>query len=141
MGTHDSDHPLYSPVTLGHLELNNRIIMAPLTRIRANTDGTPTEMMREYYAQRADFGMIITEGTWPIQEGRTWGQQPGIETDAHVNAWREITEAVHERGGKIIMQIMHGGRISHPELTGTGRTVAPQRHRCPGSHPYLLGQG
>lgn len=126
-----TDHPLYSPVTLGNVELKNRIVMAPLTRIRANTDGTPTEMMREYYAQRADFGMIITEGTWPIREGRTWGQQPGIETAEHVTAWRGITDAVHERGGRIIMQIMHGGRISHPELTGTGRTVAPSAIAAP----------
>lgn len=139
MGNHDTDHPLYSPVALGTVELGNRVVMAPLTRIRANTDGTPTEMMKEYYAQRAEFGMIITEGTWPIREGRTWGQQPGIETADHVNAWREITDAVHERGGKIIMQIMHGGRISHPELTGTGRTIAPSAIAAP--DPIRISSG
>lgn len=131
MRTHDASHPLYSPVELGELQLNNRLVMAPLTRIRAKTDGTPNELMREYYSQRASFGMIITEGTWPIQEGRTWGRQPGIATDAHIAGWRKITDAVHERGGRIVMQIMHGGRISHPELTGTGRTVAPSAVTAP----------
>ena len=139
MSNHDTTHPLYSPVELGGATLANRIVMAPLTRIRAETDGTPNAMMKEYYAQRADFGLILTEGTWPIQEGRTWGRQPGIETDAHVTAWREITAAVHERGGKIIMQIMHGGRISHPEMTGTGRTVAPSAVVAP--DPIRISSG
>lgn len=124
-------HPLYSPVELGKSELKNRIVMAPLTRIRGEFDGTPNAMMKDYYAQRADFGMIITEGTWPIQEGRTWDRQPGIQTQAHIDAWREITDAVHDRDGKIIMQVMHGGRISHPEHTGTGRTVAPSAVAAP----------
>lgn len=131
MSAHENTHPLYSPVELGELQLKNRLAMAPLTRIRAETDGTPNELMREYYSQRASFGMIITEGTWPIQEGRTWGRQPGIETDAHIAGWRKITDAVHERGGRIVMQVMHGGRISHPELTGTGRTVAPSAVTAP----------
>ncbi len=139
MSDHDAAHLLFSPVELGELRLSNRLAMAPLTRIRAETDGTPNELMKEYYAQRASFGMIITEGTWPIQEGRTWGRQPGIETEAHVAAWREITDEVHARGGRIVMQIMHGGRISHPELSGTGRTVAPSA--IAGPDPIRISTG
>lgn len=139
MSNQITTHPLYAPVAFGSHELKNRIVMAPLTRIRAETDGTPNAMMRDYYAQRADFGMIITEGTWPIQEGRTWGRQPGIQTQEHINAWREITDEVHERGGKIIMQVMHGGRISHPEHTGTGRTVAPSALVAP--DPIRISSG
>lgn len=131
MTDHDTAHPLYAPTDLGDLHLSNRLAMAPLTRIRAETDGTPNAMMKEYYAQRASFGLIITEGTWPVQEGRTWGRQPGIETEEHVAAWRTITDAVHQRGGRIIMQVMHGGRISHPEHTGTGRIVAPSAIASP----------
>ena len=139
MNDHDPTHPLYSPVELGQLQLSNRLAMAPLTRIRAETDGTPNELMEEYYSQRASFGLIITEGTWPVREGRTWGRQPGIETQAHVAGWRKITDAVHERGGRIIMQIMHGGRISHPEITGTGRTVAPSA--LAGPDPIRISTG
>ena len=139
MSDHDTAHPLFSPAELGRLELSNRVVMAPLTRIRAEADGTPTELMKEYYAQRASFGMIITEGTWPVQEGRTWGRQPGIETGRHVAAWREITDEVHARGGRIVMQVMHGGRISHPELSGTGRIVAPSAIASP--NPIRISSG
>ncbi len=139
MSNLESEHPLYTPVDLGKLQLSNRVVMAPLTRIRAETDGTSNEMMKKYYAQRASFGMIITEGTWPIREGRTWGRQPGIETAEHVAGWREITDAVHDRGGRIAMQIMHGGRISHPELSGTGRIVAPSAIASP--NPIRISSG
>lgn len=139
MNDPEAAHPLFAPVELGELRLNNRLAMAPLTRIRAESDGTPNELMRKYYAQRSSFGMIITEGTWPVQEGRTWGRQPGIETERHIAAWREITEAVHARGGRIVMQIMHGGRISHPELSGTGRIVAPSA--LPSPNPIRISTG
>lgn len=139
MTDHETAHPLYAPTDFGELQLGNRLAMAPLTRIRARTDGTPNEMMKEYYSQRASFGLIITEGTWPVQEGRTWGRQPGIETEEHVTAWREITDAVHRRGGRIIMQVMHGGRISHPEHTGTHRIVAPSA--IPSPDPIRVSTG
>ncbi|AGF72026.1 alkene reductase [Corynebacterium halotolerans] len=139
MNAHDAAHPLFSPAELGELRLSNRLAMAPLTRIRAQTNGTPNDLMKEYYAQRSSFGLIITEGTWPIQEGRTWGRQPGIETEEHVDAWREITDEVHDRGGRIVMQIMHGGRISHPELSGTGRIVAPSAIASP--NPIRISTG
>ncbi|RNE48685.1 alkene reductase [Corynebacterium alimapuense] len=139
MSEHKSVPALFAPAQLGELELSNRLVMAPLTRIRAETDGTPNELMKEYYAQRASFGLIITEGTWPIQEGRTWDTQPGIATQQHIDGWREITDEVHARGGKMVMQIMHGGRISHPELSGTGRIVAPSA--IPSPNPIRISTG
>ncbi|OSM43568.1 alkene reductase [Nesterenkonia sp. PF2B19] len=123
---------LLSPLTLGALELRHRLVMAPLTRLRADEDGVPTDLQVEHYAQRASLGMIITEGTWPVREGRTWVGQPGIETQAHIDGWRKVTDAVHEAGGTIVLQIMHGGRISHPLLSGTGRVVAPSAIAAPG---------
>lgn len=129
---------MFAPTRLGRLELPNRLVMAPLTRLRATADGMPTPLMAEYYAQRASMGLIITEGTWPTREGRTWIGQPGIETAAQVTGWRAVTDAVHDAGGRIAMQLMHGGRVSHPLLTGTDRIVAPSprpgpnRIRVPG---------
>lgn len=121
--------PLFTPVRFGAVQAANRVIMAPLTRLRAEQDGTPNDLMVEYYRQRADTGMIVTEGTWPVREGRTWYGQPGIETAEHVAGWRRVTDAVHAEGGTIALQIMHGGRISHPEITGTGRVVGASRWR------------
>lgn len=137
--TYPDLHPLFTPVDLGELRLGNRVAMAPLTRLRAAADGTPNRLMKEYYAQRASFGLIIAEGTWPVQEGKTWIGQPGIANEEHIAAWREITDAVHERGGKIIMQVMHGGRVSHGEITGTGRVVAPSALATP--TPQYLPSG
>ncbi|MDR4534456.1 alkene reductase [Glutamicibacter endophyticus] len=105
--------------------------MAPLTRLRADERGVPTDIMVEHYAQRASLGLIVTEGTWPTIEGRTWIGQPGIEAEEHVAGWRRVSDAVHAAGGRIFMQIMHGGRISHELLTGTGRIVAPSALAAP----------
>lgn len=116
---------LFSELSLGALELRSRVVMAPLTRIRADEDGVPTDIMVQHYAQRASMGLIVAEGTWPIREGRSWVGQPGIETDAHVVGWKRVTDAVHAAGGTIVLQIMHGGRMSHPLISGTGRIVAP----------------
>ncbi len=77
-------------------------------------------------------GLITTEGTWPVGEGRTWIGQPGIETQQHIEGWRRVTEAVHAEGGRIIMQIMHGGRIGHPSISATGRVTAPSSIAAPG---------
>ncbi|MHA2787623.1 alkene reductase [Corynebacterium sp. S7] len=122
---------MFTPTTFGALELPNRLVMAPLTRLRAGDDGVPGELMAQYYAQRASMGLIITEGTWPVIEGRTWTGQPGIETAQQVAGWRVVADAVHAAGGRIAMQIMHGGRVSHPLLTGTGRIVAPSAKAGP----------
>jgi N-ethylmaleimide reductase len=123
---------LFTPATLGALELRNRLVMAPLTRIRAGEDGVPGDLLVEHYRQRASMGLIVTEGTWPVREGRTWIGQPGIETAEQIAGWRRVADAVHAEGGTIVMQIMHGGRISHPLISQTGRTVAPSAIAAPG---------
>ncbi|TQL04156.1 alkene reductase [Cellulomonas sp. SLBN-39] len=116
---------LFSPVQLGELTLPNRVVMAPLTRKRSGDAGIPGDIVVDYYAQRAGTGLIVTEGTFTSHEGRAFDGQPGIVTDDQVTAWRRVTDAVHARGGLIAMQIMHGGRVSHPDITGTDRIVAP----------------
>lgn len=116
---------LFTPVQLGELRLSNRLTMAPLTRMRAGDDGVPGPLIVEHYTQRASLGLIVTEGTYPIQESKAFVRQPGIETEAQVEGWRRVTDSVHAAGGTIVMQLMHGGRVSHPEITGTERIVAP----------------
>ncbi|WP_223722606.1 alkene reductase [Microbacterium sp. cx-55] len=123
---------IFEPLTLGRTRLANRVAMAPLTRLRAGEDGVPGDLLVEHYQQRAGLGLIITEGTYPVREGRTWIGQPGIETDAQVAGWKRVTDAVHAAGGRIALQIMHGGRISHPEITGTGRVVSASALAAPG---------
>ncbi|PWC06514.1 alkene reductase [Mycetocola zhujimingii] len=116
---------LFSPVSLGDLHLANRIVMAPLTRVRSGEDGVPGDLVVEHYAQRATLGLIISEGVYISEESRAFWGQPGIVTDAQVAAWRKVTDAVHAEGGRIVMQLMHGGRVSHTAITRTDRIVAP----------------
>ena len=123
---------LFTPVRLGALDLPNRLVMAPLTRLRAGDRGVPNDLMAEYYRQRAAMGLIVTEGTWPVLAGRTWLGQPGIETPEQVRGWARIADAVHAAGGRIAMQVMHGGRVSHPDVTGTGRIVSASATAAPG---------
>ena len=115
---------LFSPYLLGNLELTNRLVMAPLTRNRAGAGEAPTELAAQYYAQRASAGLIITEGTQPSAIGQAYPHTPGLHTDAQVAGWKLVADAVHARGGKIVVQLMHAGRISHEAITGT-RPVAP----------------
>jgi N-ethylmaleimide reductase len=118
--------PLFTPTTLGSLELPNRLVMAPMTRNRAGADGVPTESMTTYYAQRATAGLIVTEGTQPSPAGQGYPFTPGSHTPEQAAGWRRVTDAVHERGGRIVLQIMHAGRISHPSLQPEGALpVAP----------------
>src|SRR5689334_24863393 len=91
--------------------------MAPMTRSRAQYDGTPGELAAEYYAQRAGVGLIVTEGTQPSDDGQGYLSTPGIYTDAHVTGWTATTDAVHARGGHLFIQLMHAGRMSHPDNT------------------------
>lgn len=116
---------LFSPAQLGALSLSNRLVMAPLTRVRAEADGTPTALIAEHYAQRASLGLIVTEGTFTSYEGKGFAGQPGIVTDEHELGWARIADAVHAEGGLIAMQLMHAGRVSHTEMSGAARTVAP----------------
>ncbi|RRD05151.1 alkene reductase [Arachnia propionica] len=113
-----------TPTRLGAVELSNRLVMAPLTRLRCGEQGIPDDVVVEYYRQRASTGMIVTEGTWPVPEGRSWIGQPGIATEEQAAGWARVAEAVHAAGGRIAMQVMHGGRLSHPEITGSGRVVS-----------------
>lgn len=107
---------LNSPLTLGALELKNRVIMAPLTRNRATADRVPTPMMVEYYAQRASAGLIISEATVISEEANGYLNTPGLFTDAQVEGWKKVTQGVHEKGGLIVAQLWHVGRVSHPDL-------------------------
>ena len=117
---------LFSPVTLGSLELKNRIVMAPLTRQRAGKDAIPSPSARLYYEQRAEAGLIVSEGTCISAEAIGDRRLPGIWTEEQISAWREITKAVHDRSGKIIAQLWHTGRASHPKLQpGGAPAVAP----------------
>jgi N-ethylmaleimide reductase len=103
---------LLSPYKLGHIELKNRIVMAPMTRSRA-IGNIPNQLMAEYYEQRAGAGLIVTEGTSPSPNGLGYSRIPGIYSEAQVEGWKRITQAVHSKGGKIFVQLMHTGRISH----------------------------
>ena len=104
---------LLSPVKLGDYSLPNRVVMAPMTRSRADAQGVPSPLAAEYYASRADAGLIISEGTGPSPSGMGYPRTPGIYTPAQIAAWRSVTDAVHARGGRIFLQIMHVGRIAH----------------------------
>lgn len=108
--------PLFTPVRVGRLTLPNRLVMAPMTRSRADDAGVPGDLASIYYAQRAGAGLIITEGVFPSAMGKGYVRTPGIATDAQIAAWRKVAEAVHAKGGRIFMQVMHCGRISHPSL-------------------------
>ena len=117
---------LFSPVRLGVIDAPNRILMAPLTRMRAGPDRVPSDLMVEYYRQRATAGLIVTEATAISRQGTGCPNTPGIYTDAHVAGWQRVTEAVHHASGRIYLQLWHMGRISHPSYQADGGLpVAP----------------
>jgi len=111
------DH-LFQPLRIGPLTLPNRILMAPLTRCRADRDHVPTPLMAEHYAQRASAGLIIAEATMVMAGHSAFQTEPGIYNAAQVEGWRRVTEAVHARGGRIFLQLWHGGRACHPLING-----------------------
>ena len=124
---------LFAPVTLGDILLTNRIVMAPLTRSRAGKGDVPGKMNAEYYRQRADAGLIVSEATNITQQGKGYAFTPGIYTDEQVAGWQAVTDAVHAAGGRIFCQLWHVGRISHPSLQpGGGLPVAPSAVRPAG---------
>ena len=116
---------LFDPITVGDLQLANRIIMAPLTRCRASEGRVPNDLMREYYVQRASAGLILTEATSVTPMGVGYPDTPGIWSDEQVAGWRNITDAVHQAGGKIMLQLWHVGRISDPHYLDGQLPVAP----------------
>lgn len=111
---------LFSEVQVGRYTLSNRMVMAPMTRSRADDAGVPSDLVVTYYAQRATAGLIITEGVFPVALGKGYVRTPGIETAEQVAAWAKVADAVHARGGRIFMQLMHCGRVSHPSLLTDG---------------------
>ena len=101
---------LFTPLTLGTLTLPNRVVMAPLTRCRAEDGHVPGPLMATYYAQRASAGLIVAEATMAMEGNSAFAREPGIHSDTQVEGWRQVTEAVHAAGGRIVLQIWHGGR-------------------------------
>lgn len=128
---------LFEPLRIGALDLPNRIIMAPLTRARATDDRIPTPLMRDYYVQRASAGMILSEATSVTPMGVGYANTPGIWSEAQVEGWRVITDAVHAAGGRILMQLWHVGRISDPSFLDGQPPVAPSAIAAKG-HVSLL---
>lgn len=116
---------LFSPVKLGSIAMSNRMVMAPLTRNRSSMEGVPQEMNVTYYEQRATAGLIITEATPISPMGHGYPLLPGIYTEAQIAGWKKVTDAVHAKGGKIVIQLWHVGRISHPTLLNGAIPVAP----------------
>ena len=121
-------HKLFEPARIGDIEVANRVVMAPLTRSRADEaagDVPGSPMNIEYYRQRSNAGLIISEGTQVSPVGKGYMATPGIYSDAQVEGWKPITQAVHEAGSKIVAQIWHVGRVTHPNLTGGVQPIAP----------------
>jgi len=137
---------LFSPLKLGALTAPNRIFMAPLTRCRADAEHVPTALMAEHYAQRASGGLLIAEATMAMQGNSAFWMEPGIYSDAQIAGWKLVTDAVHRAGGRIFLQIWHGGRACHPLLNDGAQPVAPsplaitgdEVHTPQGKQPYVL---
>ncbi len=136
---------LLSPLTAGALNLPNRVLMAPLTRCRADAEHNPTPLMAEYYAQRAGAGLIIAEATMVMEGNSSFWMEPGIYSEAQVQGWKVVTDAVHAKGGLIVLQLWHGGRACHPLLNSGAQPVAPSAipitgdevHTQEGKKPYV----
>ena len=128
-----SDALLFAPTTLGPLTVQNHLVMAPMTRSRALEAATPNGLMAEFYAQRAGAGLIVTEGTSPSPNGTGYPRIPGIWSAGQVAGWKLVTDAVHARGGRIFVQLMHTGRVGHPlNLPAGGEVLAPSAVVAPG---------
>ena len=134
-----ADPMLFTATTLGDIPIANRLVMAPMTRNRAEVDGRPSPMMTTYYTQRASAGLIVTEMTQIAANAVSYANTPGIETPEQVARWKEITDAVHAEGGRIVLQIAHGGRISHQSLLAGATPVAPSAVRPAGETWTPLG--
>lgn len=123
---------LFTPASLGKMQLKNRIVMSPMTRSRA-IGNVPNELMAKYYSMRANAGLIITEGTSPSPNGLGYARIPGMYSDAQVQGWHRVTDGVHTAGGRIFVQLMHTGRVSHPaNMPAESRVLAPSAIVAPG---------
>lgn len=120
-----SNEILFKDLTLGQLHIPNRIWMAPLTRRRAGVEHIPNALMAEYYSQRASAGLVIAEATMAMEGNSAFWQEPGVYNQAQIDGWKLVTDAVHAKGGRIFLQIWHGGRACHPALNGGKQPVAP----------------
>ncbi len=121
-----NEHKIFTPLQIGPVKLNNRLVMAPMTRNRAdNVFEAPTDLHVEYYSQRASAGLIISEGSQVSKQGRGYMYTAGIYNEEQVEGWKNVTDAVHENGGKIQIQLWHTGRVSHPYFQNGGKPVAP----------------
>ena len=128
---------LFSPLALGDLKLDNRLVMAPLTRVRSGKDGVPGPLVVEHYRQRASLGLIVSEGTYPSHAGQGFPGQPGLVTDEQIEGWRNVADAVHADGGLIVAQVMHAGRVTHEATTGGREVVGPSAIAIEGdTHTY-----
>ena len=116
---------LFSPLNLGDLELPNRLVMAPLTRIRSGQSGVPGELVALHYTQRASLGLIVSEGTYPSHAGQGFPGQPGLVEPEQLAGWKAVTDSVHAAGGRIVAQVMHAGRVTHVATNGGFPVVAP----------------
>jgi len=139
----ESSRPsLFDPIRIGDIDASNRVFMAPLTRGRSTDAHVPTEIMVDYYRQRAGAGLIISEGTGVSRRGMGWPKAPGLWTDEQVEAWKPVTDAVHAAGGRIVAQIWHMGRLARPDVTGvtplsSSATRAPYHKE---DNPYAEAQ-
>ncbi|NSZ60024.1 alkene reductase (plasmid) [Agrobacterium tumefaciens] len=133
---------IFTPVRVGRYDLSNRLVMAPMTRSRAgDDDGVIAGYVADYYGQRSGAGLIISEGVYPSASGKGYVSTPGIETDAQVEAWRKVTDAVHAKGSHIFIQVMHCGRISHPSMQpDNALPVAPSAIKPAGETWTSTGQ-
>ena len=135
-------NPLLTPVALGDIAAPNRILLAPLTRGRSDAEGLANPLMAQYYAQRASAGLLITEATAISREGHGWPNAPGIYTQEQTESWKQVTSAVHAKGGRIMLQLWHMGRVTHSANNGlqpvsASATTAPgDAHTYEGKQPY-----
>lgn len=127
---------LWKEITVGNMKLPHRLAMSPMTRSRALADGTPSDLSSEYYGQRASLGLIISEGTQPSEDGQGYLNTPGIYTEAHIQGWKKISERVHQEGGNLFIQLMHVGRISHPDNTPHHRQAVAPSAVAPGEQIF-----
>ncbi len=135
---------LLSPAQLGTLSIPNRVLFAPLTRVRADAENVPGDLMADYYAQRASAGLLIAEATMVTGDGQAWLHQPGIHSTAHVAGWKRVTDAVHAAGGRIYLQIWHPGRATHSAFNKGAQPVSSSNkpirgdtiHTPEGKQPY-----